>query len=340
MSRGPGDRQVNFGGHDVPLGGIVKGFAVFILLIIALYIGWSSFYRVEPSERAVVLRFGKYLRTDEPGPHFKIPLVDEALIVSVEEHGLRLPVERTPQQSNRYPTSGQREQESLVLTGQLDAAVVEWTLQWEVVEPDKYLFSMYRGYQQDHMQQMIETSAVSVMNRLVGDYSLDEIRASRRGEIEAAAQRSLQEEIDRYECGIQIKGLQLQRVTPPAKVAPSYDEVLAAIQNQQKLINEANQERNRLLPRAEASKDRLIREAEGYAARIRGEAEGEIQALLAKYRAYKEAPEVTRQRLYLEAMEKVLSNSGSKIVLDEELRGLLPLLDLGGQSVQPAALKR
>ena len=131
--------------------------------------------------------------------------------------------------------------------------------------------------------------------------------------------------------------MQMQRVTPPERVKPAFDEVNASIQQKEQLVNEANRERNMMIPQAEARRDRLIREAEGYAARRRAEADGEIAALRARFQAYKEAPEVTRRRLYLEAMEEVLAGSGPITVLDDELRGLLPMLNLDPRRAGPSA---
>jgi len=302
----------------------LRGAAVLMVFLITLSLCWNGFVQVAEYEQAVVLQFGEYNRTLPPGLHFVWPYFEEAIPVSVEEHGMRLPFDDRTR--NNVPES-----EMLMLTGTLDAAVVEWTLQWQVVEPEKFLFSVAS----DQMEPTIKTISKSVMNRLVGNYSLNEIRTEKREEIAAEAQRSMQTQLDTlYDCGVQIKGVQLQKVTPPAMVTPAYDEVNAAIQNKSQLINQANQERNRLLPAAEAARDRLIREAEGFAEKRRAEAQGEISALLATYRAYKDAPEITRQRLYLEAMEEILQRSGPKLIVDSDLQGFLPLLNLNPESAR------
>jgi membrane protease subunit HflK len=216
----------------------------------------------------------------------------------------------------------------LELTGDLNAAVVEWTVQWRVREPDRYLFSI----DQRHMDRTIEVVAKSVMHRLIGDYSMDEILTTKREEVGAEALRATQKVLDGYDCGVVVTGLQMQRVTPPELVKPHFDDVNAAIQKRDKLTNEANKERNQMIPQAQARADKLINEAKGYADRRRAEAHGETAALLAKYHAYKEAPDLTRRRLYLEAMEEVLATSGPKTIIDAELRGLVPLLQLGSES--------
>jgi membrane protease subunit HflK len=215
---------------------------------------------------------------------------------------------------------------------------VEWTVQWQVVDPAKFLFRIdndpiARGTPASvsHIDATIQVIAQSVMHRLVGDYSIDEMLTEKRDEVRLAAEKAGQQLLDKYECGVQITGLQMQRVTPPARVKPSFDAVNISLQNKEKLVNQAETERNKLMPQARAGKDKLIQEAKGYAERTRLEAQGEISALLAKYEAYRQAPDVTRRRLYLEAMEEVLGESGSKTILDSDLRGLLPMLQVGSE---------
>ena len=212
----------------------------------------------------------------------------------------------------------------LILTGDLYAGVVEWNVIWRVVEPKDYLFSI----DNQQVTYVITAVARSVMHRTIGNYSADEILTSKREEVKNVSLKEAQEALAQYNCGVEIVDWQMQRIVPPDRVRAAFDEVNASIQERDKLVNEAKQERNRVIPQAEAAADKLVREAEGYAARQRAEATGEISALLAKYRAYKEAPEVTRERLYLDAMEGVIQKSGPKTVLDGDLKGLLPLLNL------------
>ena len=308
--------------------------AIFVLLL--AYVLWLGFYTVAAHEQAVVLRFGRYHVTVGPGLHFKIPLVDKAVLVNTAEHSMRLPWGREEQmQAGRRLSMGrQRADDSLILTGDLYAAVVEWNVIWRVAVPEKYLFSIHHSYVRD----VITAVARSTMHRIVGDYSADEVLTGKREEIRIAALKQMQASLDEYDCGVDVMDLQMQRVTPPDRVKPAFDEVNASLQHRDRSVNEGNLERNKLIPMAEARRDQLIREAEGYAARRESEAKGEITALLAKYRAYKEAPDVTRQRLYLEAMEQVLGSSGPKTVLDGDLKSLLPLLNLS-DSATPATTK-
>ena len=302
-----------------------------VLILAFIYLASKGFYTVQENENAVVLRFGKYYTTADPGIHFCIPMVDEVLKVNVtEERRLRLPIGAGPERS-----TGTGEEETLMLTGDLNAASVEWTLQWKVSDPQQKLFSFYdpRDPEGDrYLEQVIIMAARTVMNRLVGDYSIDEVLTEKRPEIRVAARDATQSILDRYQCGVRVTDLQMQRVRPPSKVRPAFDDVNSAIQRRDKLENEANQERNKLIPKAKADRDKKIREAEGYAARRRAEVSGEIDALRAKFQAYTKAADVTRKRLYLESMEKVLGGVEQKIIIDSEMNQILPLLQLQGGS--------
>ncbi len=294
-----------------------------VLGLLALYLVFGCMYTVDAHEQAVVLRFGKYHATRLPGLHFRIPLVDTVWKVSIEEHSLRLPFGG----GSERPMAGS-EGQTLMLTGDLNAASVEWTVQWKIASPTDYLFSFYREDDETYVERVITNAALSVMNRLVGDYSIDEVLTEKREEIAIAAQKATQAILDQYHCGVMVSDLQMQRVTPPEQVKPSFDKVNAAIQERDRLENEANKERNVLMPKAYAQKDSLIRQAEGYAQRRRAEATGEIEAILAKYRAYQKAPDITRKRLYLEAMEEALKTVESKVIIDSDLKHVLPLLPL------------
>jgi membrane protease subunit HflK len=214
------------------------------------------------------------------------------------------------------------------MTGDLKAASVEWTIQWQVIEPDKFLFRFDDPESEMEAVRVISTAAQTVMNRLVGDYSLDEVLTEKRGEVADEARDATQEILDHFACGISIRDLQMQRVIPPQRVKPAFDKVNVSIQDRDRLESEANKERNKLLPAAYAKKDKLIREAEGDADRSRAEALGEIEALLARYRAYSRSPTSTRRRMYLERMEEVLGQVEDKVIIDADLDQILPLLNL------------
>ena len=302
---------------------LVKPIAIVVIAFVVLFSVVKSYYTVEANQEAVVLRFGKFHTTAPPGLHFCVPLVDEVLKVSVEEHSLRLPVGYAGERSDRS-----REEDTLMLTGDLNAASVEWTVQWKVDDPEQYLFSFYQEGDDRYVERVILMAARTVMNRLVGDYSIDEILTEKRTEIAEAARQATQATLNEYECGVAITDLQMQRVTPPDKVKPAFAAVNSAVQQRDKLENEALKLRNEMIPKANAERDKKIQEAKGYAERRRAEVNGEITALMAKYEAYTKAPDVTRRRLYLEAMKKVLAGVEQKIVIDSALDQVLPLLPL------------
>lgn len=306
-----------------------------ILGILAVTLVGGAFYTVEPNEQAVLFRFGKYKGTTLPGLHMKLSLADEVLKVNVAEHSLRLPygVETGLLQPGDagIGRDGIRpdEEATLMLTGDLNTASVEWTMQWQVTTPSAYAIRFPQSENDYFAERLIANIARTVMNRLVGDYSFDEVIGVQRSDIAAQARKEVQEDLDGYQCGITVTALQMQRVVPPSRVRPSFEEVNSSIQEKQKLENQGEAERNKRLPEARAEKDKLIREAEGYAARRFAEASGEIEALRAQANAYLKAPDVTRRRLYLEAMEEVLLNAGDRLILDSDLPQLLPLIPLG-----------
>ena len=314
---------------DVQQPEVRRGITLAILglgVIVIFFVGSRLWYTVDPSEKAVVLRFGNYLFTADPGLHFCIPLVDTILTADMRERTLRLPTggegDRPPGRSNN--------DDVLMLTGDLNAAAVEWTLQWRVDDPKQYLFTFHHPLvdQDRYLEHIVTIIGRTVMNRLVGDYSIDEVLTEKRAEIGQQAREATQAMLDQYACGITITALQMQRVTPPEQVKASFAAVNEAVQTKDKFVNEANKERNIRIPKARADRDKLIQEARGYADRRRSEVKGEIDALMAQYRQFAKAPAETRQRLYLESLEKVLSSVKNKTIIDSDLNQLLPLLNL------------
>lgn len=301
-----------------------------LLIVYSLFTGS---YSVAAHEQAVVLRFGKYLRTDGPGLHFKMPWIDSRFIVDQGERSLRLPHSQNdlPGISQNSSPNERDQEDKLILTGDLYAAVVEWNVIWRVADPKEYLFN-FNG-DSGKVADVIVAVSRSVMHRAVGDYSAEELLTGKREEITQIALKELSERLAEFGSGISITDLQMQRVTPPDRVKHAFDDVNASIQQRDQLVNEAYRERNQLIPAAEAQRDRLVREAEGYASRELAETQGEISALLAKYESYKLAPEVTRKRMYIEMMEKVLKNSGPKIILDSGVSSPVPYLNLTPSAV-------
>ncbi len=304
----------NFSGKSV-----LTGLAVILGLIVV----FGSFYQIEPEEVGVVLRFGKYDRKTEPGLHLKIPIAEAVLKVQVqrqlkEEFGFRTQAVGTRSQFGERRFT----EESLMLTGDLNVAVVEWIVQYRVTDPYKYLFKVRN--RTETFRNMTE----AMMRQTIGDRTVTEVLTVGRQEIEVTVKQNLQELCDQYEIGINIDQVVLQDVNPPDPVKPSWDEVNQAQQQRDRLINEAKAEYNEIIPRARGEALQQVLQSEGYAVDRVNRAEGDAARFKVLQAAYRKAPQVTRQRMYLETMQKILPLYGGKLILDSDADGVLPLLPM------------
>jgi membrane protease subunit HflK len=282
----------------------------------------------------IVTRFGQYVRTTEPGLHLKIPLGVEAVLkVPVqrqlkEEFGFRTV---SPDVRSAYTTQG-LEEESNMLTGDLNAAVVEWVVQYRIVDPYKYLFRVRE------VRETFRAMSEAVMRFVVGDRTVNEILTVGRAEAASLVEQELQRLCDQYETGIKVDQVVLQDVNPPDPVKPSFNEVNQAQQEREKLINQAQSEYNQVVPRAAGEAEQTVQQAEGYALDRVNRARGDAARFREFFSAYQAAPEVTRRRVYLETMGQMLPKVQRKVVVDGDLRGVLPLLNLdSGRSSGGAA---
>lgn len=289
----------------------------------------SGFYTIDPEEAGLVQRFGKYVRISEPGLHFKVPLgIETVRKVPIqrqlkEEFGFR--TVRADVQTE-YSTKSFLD-ESSMLTGDLNAALVEWVVQYRIVDPYKFLFQVRA------VQETFRDMSEAVTRRVVGDRTVNEVLTVGRAEVAAQIQVELQELCNEYEMGISVDQVVLQDINPPEPVKPSFNAVNEAQQEKEKLINQAQSEYNREIPKASGEAQQTIQEAEGYALNRVNRAEGDAALFTAMFDEYRKAPEVTRQRLYLETMAQVLPQVRSKIIVDDELRGVLPLLNLDAKAI-------
>jgi modulator of FtsH protease HflK len=307
---------------------IVSAVLAFFLLI-ALF---GSFYQIEPEEVGVVLRFGKYVRTTDPGLHAKIPFVETVRKVPVQRQLKQEFGFRTVQAGVRTRYSEQKFlNESLMLTGDLNVAVVEWIVQYRVSDPYKYLFRVR------NVEETFRNMTEAMMRQVIGDRTVTEVLTVGRQEIEVRVLQLLQELCDQYETGITVDQVVLQDVTPPDPVKPSWDEVNQAQQQRDRLINDAQAEYNEVIPRARGEAQQAILQAQGYAVERTNRADGDASRFKALYEAYRRAPEATRKRLYFETMQRVLPKWGGKLLLDGDAKGVLPLLPL--EALQKAGLK-
>ena len=295
-------------------------------LILVLLVGaFTSFYTVSPESVAVVQRFGKYLATAEPGLHFKIPFgVDTATIVPIRrqlklEFGFGTPGTITnPDQTGTEPAK-----ERDMVTGDLNAAQVEWILQYSITGPREYLFQLRNP------GSTLRDLTESVMCEVIGDRTVDEVLTIGRNEIEVESLKRLSEILTQLDMGVTAEQVQLKNVHPPGPVQRSFDEVNRAQQEREQMINEANGEYNRVIPKAKGTAEQRVSSAEGYAVQRVNEARGDVARFKELLVQYDKAPAITRQRLYLETMNEVLPKLGRKIILDEDAKQFLPLMDLG-----------
>lgn len=315
-------------------GGSVGAGAIFAILVLgfALWGLLSSFYTVQPEERAVVKRFGKVVDINESGLHFKIPFgVDHVQKVATErvlkqEFGFRTlsaDDERSEYSPQDFPD------ESLMLSGDLNIIDVEWVVQYRISDPMKFL------YQQRDPERTLRDIAESVMRRVVGNRLGSEVLTTGRVAIAANARDEIQKAMDAYDNGIHVVTVELQDVVPPAAVQPAFNEVNMARQERERMINEATKQANQEIPRARGEANRALSEAQGYAAERVNQAKGETARFNAILAEYRRAPEVTRTRMYLESLTAVLPQLGAVYVVEDGKASPLPLIDLRQRATQP-----
>ncbi len=301
-----------------------------VIAIVLIILVWTSFFTVGAEQVGVILRFGQYTRTVDPGLNFKLPFGIETLE--------KVPVQRQLKEEFGFRTeeAGVRtryqardfQEESLMLTGDLNAAEVEWIVQFRIADPYKFLFKVRNAIKT--FRDMNE----AVMREIVGDRSVNEALTIGRVEIASTVKQQLQKLADQYETGIKVDQVVLQDVTPPEPVKPAFNEVNEAQQEREKLINQARSEYNKVIPKARGDAERTIEEARGYAIERVNNAEGEASKFNSVFREYLKAPQVTRQRIYLETMNDVLQKVGRKLITDEEATGILPLFNLSKEGLK------
>ncbi len=303
-----------------------------VLLVVLLAGAVTTFYTVEAEAQGVVLRFGRYHKTVEPGLRLKLPFgIDRVYRVPVrrqlkQEFGFATPGATNPYQ---YAPAAEQELERSMVTGDLNAASVEWVVQFRITDPLAFLFAF-----RDPAHALRDLSE-SVMRTVIGDRTVDEVITVGRQEIESGALDRLRTLVAQYGLGVSIDQIQLKNVNPPAPVQASFNEVNQAQQEREKAINVARGEYNKVVPRARGLAEERIRTAEGYAIRRINEAEGDAARFTALFAEYEKAPEVTRRRLYLETLEEILPRLRGKIVVDESARQVLPLLQLSPVRERP-----
>ena len=317
--------QDNFSGMNLPpqLKSLSKNLRYIILGIIVFVVAFSSFFTVNPEEVGVVMRFGEFTRTAQPGLNYKIPFVEEVRYVPIQrqlKHEFGYRTTSSGVQST-YQKAGY-EDESLMLTGDLNLADVEWVVQYRVTDPYNFLFKIRNP------EETLRDMSEAAMRQVVGDRTVNEVLTVGRAEVTQRVQELIQNLADEYESGINIEQVVLQDVNPPDPVKASFNAVNEAQQQKETLINQAKSEYNKVVPRAKGEAQETFQRAEGYAINRINRAEGEASRFNQLYREYVKAPEVTKRRIYLETLESILPEIGNKIVTDQNGNNVLPLLQM------------
>jgi membrane protease subunit HflK len=300
---------------------------IVIVIVLAIFLAYTAVYTISPGHQGVILRFGRYYGMVLPGLHFKIPFGVDTVFkvhteqVDTESFGFK---SIRPGIRTQYEKSAVTERESLMLTGDLNVIDVEWIVQFRREDPRKYLFNV-----RDPIMTIRDISE-SVNRRIVGNRSFDYVLQNRE-EVNKMAQEELQKILDEYETGIRVVNVRLQNVVPPDPVKGAFNEVNEAQQEKERLINEAQETYNREIPQAKGEAERTINGARGFALERVNRAKGDVARFSAVLKEYRNATEVTKQRLYLEAYQTILPNAKQIYIIDSEQKGLLPLLQLNQQ---------
>jgi membrane protease subunit HflK len=314
----------------------IWGVALLALLIVVLF---NCFYTVQPQETAVVQRFGRFLRTADAGWHIKAPFgIDTVRKVMTgrvlqREYGYRTvrPDVRSKMQEKGY------EEEATMLSGDLNVVNLHWAVQYKIDNPQDFLFQVHE------VEGTLDDISESVVRRIVGNRFADEVLTIGRADVADMAREEIQTIMDAYRTGLKIVTVKLQNVNPPDQVKAAFNEVNEARQERERMINEAQQVYNQQIPKAMGEARQTVTQAEGYALERVNRSQGEVSRFLTILEEYEKAPEITRRRMYLDAFGEFAGRIDRMVVLDEDQKQLLPLLDLTrpprGSSVQDGGEK-
>jgi membrane protease subunit HflK len=307
---------------------------ILIVVVVAVIIFWTAWFTVQPEETGIVQRFGRVVRTAGPGLHFKLPfsvetvrLVPTARVLK-EEFGFRT-LATVPGEKSRYDPGGAYKDESLMLTGDLNVIDVQWIIQYRIEDPIRYLFKVR------DTPKTIRDTTEAIMRRAVGNRLGSDVLTTGRVTVASEAKNEIQNVLTDYECGVRLVTVELQDVTPPDTVKPAYNEVNESRQDKEQTINNAQEQANREIPRARGVATQRISEAEGYALERVNRAKGEATRFEAILDEYLGAPQVTRRRLYLEAMTGLLAEMKGLYIVDQDQKAMVPWLPLES-SEQPS----
>lgn len=311
------------GADNEPKPGRGIGLGLIITIFVLLFVGYQTAYQIQPNEQGVILRFGKFHNITGPGLNFLIPFIENVVKVDVEsirkeEFGFRQNITRGYSQAS----SNALDLESLMITADKNVIQLNWVVQYKIRDAEDFLFNIRNP------RAAVRDVSESVIRRLVGNRYFDYVLNTRE-ELALETLNEMQDLLDKYHAGIQLVVVQLQDLNPPDPVRPSFNEVNEAEQDKIRLGNEAQKEANSKIPKAVGTAKKVIQEAQGYAIARVNVAEGDVARFNAIYEKYVKFREVTRTRMYVEAMKVALPQVQEVIIIDQEIKGMLPLLNLG-----------
>ncbi|WP_431284923.1 FtsH protease activity modulator HflK [Humitalea sp. 24SJ18S-53] len=307
-----------------------KGLALIGLVLVAIWAG-SGFYRVQPDEQGVVMRFGAFDRTAPPGLNYHIPWPVETVTTPRVTRINRVDVgfRANPDQTTGRPVpSRDVGEESMMLTGDENIIDIDFAVFWRIRDASEFLFNTRNP------EQTVKSVAESTMREMIGRTPIQSALTEARAQIETQVRAATQAVLDQYRSGIEITQVQLQKVDPPASVVDAFRDVQRANADRERARNEAESYRNDIIPRARGEAERVVQEAQGARESQIARAGGEAQRFLSVLGAYQVARDVTVRRMYLETMEEILRRN-PKIIVDDRLQGVMPLLPLGADQTRP-----
>jgi modulator of FtsH protease HflK len=305
----------------------LPGLPLIILILFLVYLGSSMIYTVGVDEVGIIQRFGKYIRTSQPGLNFKLPgIIEKVTKVKVrrvykKEFGFR---SVRADDKQRLSSDSESDSVALMLTGDLNVALVPWIVQYRINDPYNYLFKIRE------VDSLLSDMSEAAMRLVIGDRSINEV-ISKRGEVAEEAKAVLQAELDKSEAGLSIVTIEMEKTNVPEPVQQSFNEVNQAVQEKEKLIYQAREAYNKAIPEAMGEAERTIRVAEGYALDRVNRSKGDAARFVALYQEYAKAKDITKKRMYLEMLKDIMPKLGNKYIIDANQKNVLPLLNLEKQ---------
>ncbi|MBF0144875.1 MAG: FtsH protease activity modulator HflK [Magnetococcales bacterium] len=320
----------------------IPGGQLWPVIAVVAFLLWmaTGIYVVGPDEQGVVVRFGRYVETTDPGPHFHLPYPIETVYTPQVTQIQRIEIGYR----SRGRANSDVSAESLMLTGDENIIDIDLSVQYRIQEGGAANFLFNVRNPSDDPHNVVRNAAESAIRQVIGRNDIDTALTTGKEKIQTNTRVTMQEILDSYKSGIIVVNVQLQQVAPPQEVIHAFKDVASAREDRERSINEAQGYKNDIIPRAKGQAAQEIQQAEGYKATKIARAKGEVNRFLALVDEYEKAPEITRTRLYLETMEEILGKTKKVILHPDAARGVLPFLPLAGNPsagnpIQPQGAK-